>query len=393
VAGFLKWGDTSNLGQTAQGEVATKSVSAHTITLKGLSKGKSYYFSINSGGTDYKNNGVPWSTTTATSASTNVARISGTVQLSTGAPASEVLIYVDAPNMTQQSTISSTSGNWVLTLPIAETEKTALLDVYVQGGAQGIATAQVYLGSANPIPPMSLGKTYDLRSLNPTSTSGVPDSSVTLPQGSTQSGTTTSRFELSQKATPKPNSPVVVNSVDEGETIFSTKPQFFGDGPANTTITIKLNSTTQLTQTVKTAADGSWAWTVPQNLEEGNHTLTISWKNAQGVVQTIVRSFIVQAQASEPAFVSTPSASSPTPTATPKPTATVKPTVVPTATAAATVTPTPTVKPTATPRPTVAPSTESALPNAGSPLATIMMLSFGAALILGGILVSFRSSE
>lgn len=385
VAGFVKWGDTSNLGQTTQADVGSKAVRAHTVTIKGLTKNKPYYFSVNSGGQDYKNNGLAWNTSTAASAPTGAAKISGVVLQTTGAPAEEAIIYVDAPGMTQQSSVSSTQGNWIMSIPLKTDPKETLLDIYVQAGVQGIATAQVYLSGANPVTPITLGKTYDLRSVSSGGVGGVPDSLVTLPTDSTKAGS--SRFELSAK-TVKPSTTVVIKSTREGERVTTRKPSFFGNGPANTTLTIKLNSTVEITQTVKTKADGSWTFNTPQNLEDGTHTLTISWRNAQGVLQTITRTFVVTVSAAEPAFESTPSGSTPTPAPTVAPT--LAPTATPIASLIPTATPTlaPTIAPSLTPRPT---ATSEALPNAGSPLATVMMLSFGASLVLGGLFVSIKA--
>ncbi len=388
TTGLVKWGETSNLGQTVTPEGgAAKTSLTHSATVRNLTKNKAYYFTINSGGTDVTNNGIPWNTTTAPSISADVSHVSGTILLPTGLPASDAIVYIDAPGMTEQSTITSSSGNWILALPVAESEKDTLLTIFVQAGTTGVATAQVYLGSANPVPSITLGKTYDFRTSTQTTTTNDPQSSVILPNSNTTTETK-SRFDLNTSATPLPaSSTVTVKSIDNGETIYTTTPEFFGDGPKNTSITVTVHSSTPITQNVTVASDGSWKWSPPTNLEEGSHTLTITWKNAQGVLQTITKTFTIVANAQEPAFVSTPSGTL-APTA--KPTA--KPTVAPTI--APTVAPTlaPTVKPTAIPTasasPTIAPvktATPSALPVAGSPFATLAFISTGIALLISGI--------
>lgn len=392
AAGFVKWGETSNLGQTATADVGTRAVNAHAVTVKGLTRGKTYFFSINSGVTDYTNNGVPWSATTLTTQTADVSRISGTVLLTNGTPADNTLIYVNAPGIGEQSTVTSSSGNWILTIPVSASRKETLLDVYAQGGANGIATAQVTLAAANPLPPISLGKTYDFRTLEPSAIGGTPDSLVTLPEGSSLSGSQ-SRFELSDKATPTPTSVVIVKSVDEGETIYTKRPELFGEGPSNTTLTITIHSEVAVTQTVKTATDGTWSANVPKDLEDGQHVMTISWRDAKGLLQTITKTFTVSAQENEPAFVSTPSGQTATPTPTATPTATPRASATPTPTAVATASASATPRVTLTPKPTVTPATGSGLPAAGSPLPTLALFGFGISLIMGGILVNLKIKD
>lgn len=388
TSALVKWGETSNLGKTALPEVGTKTTSAHTVTIRNLVKNKTYYFTINSGGVDNTNSGIPWSVTTLSSVSPDVSHVSGTILLSTGTPADDAVVYVDAPGMTEQSTTTSSSGNWILALPVSETAGDTLLNIYVQGGTAGIATAQVYLASANPVPTISLGKTYNFLSTTQTNVDGVPDSSVKLPTSDTSSTNQQSRFNLETTATPQPPvNTVTVKSVEEGETIYTASPEFFGDGPVNSAITVTVHSSVPITQNVVVASDGSWKWTPPTNLEDGSHTITITWKDAKGVIQSLTKNFTVVANAQEPSFVSTPSGTlAPTPkvTATPTVAPTLKPTVIPSVspTVKPTVTPTATISATVKPTKTASPS---ALPVAGSPFATIAFISTGIAMILGAV--------
>ncbi len=390
TTGLIKWGETSNLGQTVLTEAGQKNTFTHTATVRNLAKNKTYYFNVNSGGVDTSNNGIPWSTTTLSATSPDVSHVSGTIFLSTGTPATDALVYVDAPGISEQSTTTSSSGNWILALPVAESAKDTLLSVYVQAGTNGIAIAKVYLSAANPIPNITLGKTYDFLSstlTNSTNGNSVSESLVTLPDSATNAAQQ-SRFDLTTTATPQPETgTVTVKSVDNGETIYTATPEFFGDGPKNTAITVTLHSSTAITQNVTVNPDGSWAWSPSATLENGSHTLTISWKDAKGILQTITKTFVVVANAQEPSFVSTPSAS-----LTPTPKATTAPTVAPTIAASVAPTIKPTITPTITAAPTIKPTntaTPSALPTAGSPFATIAFISTGIALLIGGLYLNF----
>lgn len=388
--GLVKWGETSSALNRTANEVADAGPKlTHAVTVNGLTAGKTYYFLINSGGIDINNEGVPWSVSTESSAAATTSRISGTVALSTGVPANDALIYVTAPGMSEQSTAVSSGGNWVMTIPLAD--QSTVLDVYVQGAGQGIATALVHLSGATPLPAITLGRTYDLRTTDNTVDNTVSDSEITLPEQTDDeesSAAAQSRFELSQKATAAPVTTVTVTSIDENEKIFTGEPEFFGRGPANTTFTIVVNSETKVTGNVTVNADGTWEWPIPQGLEDGAHTMTITWRDARGILQTLTRNFVVEANAQEPSFESTPSAQTTTP----------KPTVVATATPTASTSATPRATASATVKPTIAPTktptaTGSALPNAGVSLGTVSVLALGLSFISGGVFLALATNQ
>src|SRR5690606_27107233 len=99
----------------------------------------------------------------------------------------------------------------------------------------------------------------------------------------------------------------------------------FGNGPAGREISITVHSD-PVSGDTEVDSDGTWSWSPPKNLENGLHNITIEWTDVQGIVHSLTRSFIVQAQENNPSFESTPSGTtppSPTSSPTPKPTATV----------------------------------------------------------------------
>jgi len=134
-------------------------------------------------------------------------------------------------------------------------------------------------------------------------------------------------------------------------------------------VNITINSETQITGVTTANTNGEWSFTPPTELEDGDHTVTVRWTDAAGIARTITRNFTVNAQASEPAFESTPTGTlRPTPTAT----ATARPTTTPTATPVATKSATPV-------------ATVSTLPAAGSTEVTIALAIFGLALTALGV--------
>jgi hypothetical protein len=113
----------------------------------------------------------------------------------------------------------------------------------------------------------------------------------------------------------------LTNPAVEGEVLSSTKPEFRGTGAANASISISVTGQKTVSDSVIVSAGGSWSWTPAIALSLGKQKITLSYKDKDGKAQTIVRNFSVTAatSTSEPAFVSTPSASTTTTVATASP--------------------------------------------------------------------------
>jgi len=115
--GTVEWGETENsTGTTIVSE--TGSGYTHSATLTGLKPQTSYFFKINSAGTDFDNNGIDWEAQTASDipALTDPIVISGTVEDSSGFPVEKALLYVTAGGGTPLSTVTSQEGNWVISV-------------------------------------------------------------------------------------------------------------------------------------------------------------------------------------------------------------------------------------------------------------------------------------
>ncbi|MEK7112803.1 MAG: fibronectin type III domain-containing protein [Patescibacteria group bacterium] len=352
TSGFIKWGQNKDsLEKTELDEIKSQSF-VHLLTLRGLSPETSYFFKINSGGEDFDSGGIPWQVTTGSSLDTpaKTSLVSGVVLTSTGQPAKNALLYLTVGGGSLLSTIASQNGTWVVPISSARTqdfsdyvvieEKNSLIEISVNAGPDGVATAQIYPQSARPAPSIILGQVHDFKNLPPSAVSEIPKASIGLPEESTPS----SGFEVEEKPTTPSVKTVTLESVDEGEIVTSTDPEFFGEGPAGVTLTISLESE-PITDTVAVPSNGDWKWSPPQGLTEGAHKITITWRDSSGILRILTRTFIVQA-AEGPAFESTPSASptstpqvSPTASPTPSPTATG--TTIPTAPATSTAAPVP----------------------------------------------------
>lgn len=197
--GLVSWGEnTSSIIKTAHSVLSSES-RVHHANIEKLKPETKYYFTINSGGYEFDNEGIPWMIETAPRIpdppQSNV--ISGTVLNKNNNPASEILVYVTVAGSSPLSTLTSDKGAWVV--PISNTrtrdlnsyininESSTLIEILAQAGPEDMSLAQVYVESAKPAPPITLGGTYDFRSAQPQKDVDVPEAIVDLPEEATPS--------------------------------------------------------------------------------------------------------------------------------------------------------------------------------------------------------------
>lgn len=351
----------------------------HWVTISGLKQQSEYRYLIVSGKDSYGKDGgkeayvVKTAPTLNTSPTADVAY--GQVLNESGEVVGGALIYVQIPGAVLQSTLSKSSGSWVIPLSTARTAsleqyvkydpESEKIEISVDAGSAGVASAIVNTGNDSPVPTMVLGKTYDF----------VADA-----------GEETSKFSNQPAVMMTDNPEVEIIAPRTEEKVNTTRPEIVGKAPAGAEVTVEIHSETNIVGKTWADASGNFSFTIPEDLAPGEHTVTVS-TIVGGILQKVSKTFTVYAvgESSVPSFSATPSATLvPTriPTATPKPvalapTATPRPTVTPTATPRPTITPTikptitPTVKPTATVTPAIGLSaTVSATPTV-RPTATV----------------------
>lgn len=341
----------------------------HLTTLTGLKANTTYSYKINSGGTLFDNNGIPWQAKTAAGPqpAQNSSLVSGSVITATGEVVKNAIVYITVSG-NLFSTLTSNSGNFVFQLFNLDPQKD-LLEIFVQAGGGQVSSAQIFPQSANPVPPMIVGQTHDFRNLPPSTPGQVPSASLDLPSESESK----SKFSPPDASTtPQSQAVVTLESIDEGETVTSQEPEFFGDGPGGTTLTITVESENPITDTVNVAKNGSWNWNPPAGLTPGVHKITITWKDITGITRSLTRNFVVQA-GEVPAF----EASSSGQTATPTPS--------PTASSSATS------KPTSTPKVSASP-TSVPVPQTGNLTPTLLLTIMGAGILLMS-LITFKYAQ
>ncbi len=373
TSGFVKYGETATLSYTLaddrdQLSGQTGQYTTHYVTLVNLKPSTQYYYKIGSGGREFPIREKPDETRTAPVAQgllppSDVA--SGTVNKPDGTPAEGVIIYLSMANASPLSAITGSSGGWLIPLNTARTtdlnsfagydREAQVIDIQVEGGNLGHASAITTTKNDNPVPLITLGETQDFRYqteeeefiITPTPTETLLE---TTPSPTPPSGFSP---EIEPTPTATPTGELSIINPEEEEDLNTLKPEFAGTGPAGKIISVTVESPAY-TGTVKVNEDGTWSWTPPADLEPGTHTIKVSYGG-----QAISKTFTVLAAGDSelPSFTSTPSA-----------------------------TLTPTLTPTPQPR-TEVPSTEAGVPEPGYPVPTFIVFLIGSGLIFFGFVI------
>lgn len=325
TTGLIKFGEKVNelkqqalddRDQLSGGEAA---VEVHHVTLKNLLPTTKYYFKIESGGKQFDNKGKPFEVSTGAvlGSPPTADPIYGTVLTQSGSPAEGAVVYINVANGAPLSALAKTNGNWALSLATARTAdlgsyltydiQATIVNLLVQGGRQGTASAITTTTNDNPVPEISLGKSHDFRTLAKAETPTV-DQPTASPGGETKTGFSALNPSIAQVATAS-GEVTLENPSFEGEVINATQPAFIGTGPAGTVLAIEINSENTYTGSVTIKEDGSWEFTPPAGLTPGEHSVTINYIDTNGEEQKLSRSFVIAAAGTTdvPAITATPS--------------------------------------------------------------------------------------
>jgi len=369
--GFINYGLSSSMGNLVfdkRDKDAGKqgSYTTHYFNLTGLESGKKYYFKIGSGGQLYggqfsqpqncqdflivSSGGDFLTITMPVSGQTVTARavpVSGAVNSTDGKAVWGTLVCLEIPDAYPLTDITGNTGSFLIPLSnvwkkdntmLAVLPEETILTLYTTGTANELGSGKVLSKNDHPIPPITLGQSFDFikseayQKPNPIQPAVLTTTPVLT--GTAKS----SALEL--------NSPAGV--------VNDTLPTFRGKGEPGQILDIQVQSEGDIKATVKVDQNGFWTWTPPSTLPPGEHTVTITAKDAAGNIQKIVRNFqVLAANPIMPVSAGTPSATlKPTlppiiPTSTPIPTQILIPTVfiptsIPTAIPTVEVTPYPT---------------------------------------------------
>ena len=175
--GSLKYGQNQNLNLTLSDD-GPKNL--HYLQINNLLPQTTYSFQIF--GDSQVRQTITASTLTTPNPSNNLAY--GLVTDAAGNPVSTAIIYLTYPNLSPQSALTTSSGNWVIPLHLARSENltdwfnpsSATGQLSVQAGQLGTTTAVIDPQNDTPVPPLTLGKNYNFTQTLPTPTNPNPDS-------------------------------------------------------------------------------------------------------------------------------------------------------------------------------------------------------------------------
>ena len=325
----------------------------HFVTVDGLAAANGYEFRVESGGRQYDSQGKQFSVTTAASlvgslpaadvAQGIVKAGGGTGAAAPSDGAAGAIVYAQLPGGQLLSALSAESGNWVIPLSTSRIadlsswlsyDRTATVyTIRADGAAAGKATATVITGIDQPVPPIVLGQNYDFRQ-----TAQEQQATSNKQQATSQPSRMPElnlrslfNFEDLGPVTPMDSGVTLLNPGEDGEKISTTRPELFGEGPKNLEVNITVESPETVKGNAMVDSDGRWKFAMPTDLAFGSHTVTLQWIDAEGVIQILKRSFVVQAASGEPAFTASPSATpkdgqaTPTKKLTPTPQAMMEP--------------------------------------------------------------------
>ncbi len=343
--GYLRYGTTQNQFNTQVADDRDQltntsgNYTTHHITVRGLQPATQYYFRLGTGSRQmFDNNGQPFSVRTARKPDVQpeAKTAYGNVQNEVGNPATHALVYLSAPGAAPLSSLVKENGSWAVTLSQLRTTDLSSLKtldpnenirVQVQGARRTDSLEATIPASAlAPTETLIFGRepTGSSAVASPTP-SPIPSSDPLVNDptdpGQTPSGAGSGGFGTlftSDESIQIDTATPVLIELQDNEVVNTTQPEFVGKAPANSYLQIEVHSEQVYNGVVQTDANGNWNWSPPGELEPGEHTVTLTYTDDLGVQQQLKRTFLVQANTSLPAFVSTPSASlAPTPSPEP----------------------------------------------------------------------------
>lgn len=298
----------------------TQQYITHMVTIRTLKPETSYEFRILSNGKSYQNGKVPYDVRTApqlTGLGTTIEPSYGQITNPSGEPAEGVLVYLTLSGGQTLSTLTKQAGTWVIPLNRARTsDLTAYAspneridETILVRGPGGEAHAMTDTLNDNPVPVITIGKTYDFRKIQ--AENGKKQSLAQEPPSVL--GTTT-------QSTP---TTVAITRPADGAAIPSNLPLIQGIGIPGSQILIVVGITNPVSDTFLVSEDGIWRFTPPKPLSEGKQSVTITTTDAKGRPMALTHVFEVLKSGTQVLGEATPSGTiTPEPTLPEEPTAT-----------------------------------------------------------------------
>lgn len=347
VVGTVSYGKTLTPDQVALDARDTESPTPHIvhyINISGLDPNTKYFFSLASGDKVFQNENAPYELKTAAITDKTEAKtfiIGGNVMTDGVKAPSEAVIYVISDNSQLISSLVNPDGGYKMeTKKLLKADLSGPFDfkensIFKMSITDSLLKSSVkfFANSAASIPPIILSNDYDFTLAQASSLSASESAKIT-------------GFPIIEVGEETTTGPQIINPASN-EKFEDQQPLFEGKALPQNDVEIIIESEDPITTTVQADESGNWQFRPDTKLEPGEHKITIKTLNAEGILQSLTRSFTVNAQGSQ---FTEPSIS---PTIRP----TTAPTTLPTL-AQATPTHTVAVLPTATASPTASPSAQ-----------------------------------
>lgn len=298
-------------GSTTPVDPKLNAYRTHSVTVRNLKPDTTYHFQILSNGTSFRDNGKPFETRTApviTGLGSGLEPAYGQVSLPSGDPAEHAIVQLTLEGGQILSALTKTSGTWVIPLNLVRTRD---LSGYLPASeridesiavqtADGDASALTDTMNDNPVPVMTIGKTYDFRKIQ-------ANTGTNQNLASSQPGVLGANTQIPQT--------VSIVRPAQGSAIPSNLPLFQGTGIPGTQLLITIGINYPVSDTVMIGSDGIWRYTPAKPLQEGKQSVTITATDAKNKTVALTNTFEILKSGTQVLGDATPSATlTPTPT-------------------------------------------------------------------------------
>ncbi len=255
----------------------------HYVTLRNLEADHTYFFKLVSNNQLIVSpDGTPFSFKTPASlgTSSSLSPAHGTVLKESLSGQENALVLLSVEGFYPMSTLTKTSGEWLIPL-------NSFFDSASLENKAPAASSQVTIEIVSEDDKSSL-VTARLNQLSPVTQTLIIGRNYNLDTGNVLSA-------QSSTATAQKSATVDVIYPVEGALIPGRKPLIKGVALPQSQVFITVNSTKTFSATLTTDANGNWNYLLPENLELGNHTITVKSKDAQGQEVILTRNFTIVA--------------------------------------------------------------------------------------------------
>jgi hypothetical protein len=307
----------------------------------------------------------------------------GVIQNEDGTPSNDALLYLTIEGGQELSTISKSSGSWIIPLNQTRTaDLTSFLPVIERMNENiqiftGKSQSNVSTDSLNdsPVPEVQIGKDFDFKRLQAKkTTNSVIALRPITPAAETkqEQATFPSKTAVLGDTIQKKHSVTLLNPKDKSS-LSSTVPLIQGTGVPGKFIGISVGLMNPQHGSIQVAADGTWNYTPKIILSPGKQSVTITGIDSNGKTVAITHMFNIFKSGTQVLGDATPSATlAPSETLAPTPISTIDTQVV-----------TETISP-------ENPVEGTPPPVSGNELPTLILLLVGFGLLAGGSVVLMK---